>query len=87
LFAAIYYRKGAGRAGEAGTKVTDLPYNPTSSSGVILCPVMSICSSDRQGSETQELLRAAGRRIDICTACVSVRCTSESPICSIMQAV
>ncbi len=41
---AMNYRKGAGKAGDAGTKVTDLPYNPTSSSGVILCPVMSICN-------------------------------------------
>lgn len=36
--------KGAGRAGDAGTNVTDLPYSPTSSSGAILCPVMSIYS-------------------------------------------
>ena len=40
----VLHRKGAGRAGDAGTNVTDLPYNPTSSSGVILCPVMSICN-------------------------------------------
>ena len=41
-----HHLKGAGRAGDAGTKVTDLPYSPTSSSGDILWPVMSICSKD-----------------------------------------